>query len=69
MNEWKSIETAPLDGTEVLVVVVFGDDIAPIYAVACSTGGIWRDCGDQGFGGLADIEPTHWMPLPPAPHS
>lgn len=63
---WKLIETAPRDGTDVLITD--GKD----YAVAYFNGEQWRDVGDIGWAGI-DIDypdedqPTHWMPLPKPP--
>jgi len=65
---WRPIETAPKDGTEVLVLAVY-DDGPPAYAVAAWDGEEWRDVGDIGWGGMhgEDNQPTHWMPLPAPP--
>lgn len=82
MSEWQPIETAPKDGTTVIV----GFDIASVWIVrsACwddgqgwdSTGfdsldearGWWSYCNSVSSEKLEGIyEPTHWMPLPPAP--
>lgn len=58
---WRSIETAPRDGTEVL-------------ANAAGLGHVvayWDDGESQwgtGLGYLDSNAPTHWMPLPPLPH-
>ncbi len=63
MSEWQPIETAPRDGTEVLTFgkhgtsVLFWDD--EYAAEKC-----WRE--KSAWLALRD-EPTHWMPLPPAP--
>lgn len=58
---WQPIETAPKDGTQVLV---FGNGR---YAVAHFDGEEWRDAGDIGWAGMhgEDNQPTHWMPLLP----
>ena len=62
MSEWQPIETAPQDGTQILV---FGHDT---FAVAEFRNGEWRDMGDIGWGGFyAEVMPTHWMPLPEPP--
>lgn len=68
-GEWQSIETAPLDGSAVLVVmdgeVAFAwyDDGCDDKGVQCDEPGwMWFDQYDTG-----DCEPTHWMPLPKAP--
>lgn len=67
MTEWRPINTAPKDGTPVLifeggsgdtdiVVAVYEDQWLPEYR--------WR--GTYGDGDAA-WNPTHWMPLPKAP--
>ena len=61
MSEWQPIETAPRDGTRVMLIDTF-DQWHYI--------GRWNaDLGDQGF--WEDMSeyalPTHWMPLPAAP--
>lgn len=68
---WQPIETAPRDGTEVLVCRVYEDGKAE-YAVAHNydDGNGWRDMGDLGWAGMTheeDNQPTHWMPLPTPP--
>jgi hypothetical protein len=75
--EWKPIETAPKDGTPFLTfsadaardpsVSALGTKGTPVLAMAWVMGdpspidehGDWRD--------INCYEPTHWMPLPPAP--
>ena len=73
MSEWQPIETAPKDGTRVLVFG-FGDDfevvrwtpdaglIAP--GLPFNRTGAWKTSQD---GWLLPNEVTHWMPLPPPP--
>ena len=62
-HEWQPIESAPRDGTEVLLVCVTGD-IGVCY---------WRTDGkdNQGYWtwglGHSFFGPTHWMPLPKPP--
>lgn len=54
---WQPIETAPKDGREVLAG--FQGQFKWVSFIAFATpDGVYRDC-------FAD--PTHWMPLPPAP--
>ena len=80
MNEWQPIETAPKDGTRVLL---FGgeqevwksqrDSKAGPMVVGWADGTeygeqAWRFCTyDSGFYGRLDTQPTHWMPLPEPP--
>ena len=66
---WQPIETAPKDGTE---IVLFGDarwprgivptypDLKGVVGVGHYAGGIWQFMSRIG-------EPTHWMPLPHPP--
>ena len=63
MTKWQPIDTAPKDGTDVLV---FED---PMMVGAYwdtdprdEGGQIWRILGVCEY-----LHPTHWMPLPPAP--
>jgi hypothetical protein len=68
-NGWMAIETAPRDGTQVLVGVwVVGYYNGSERRWSCWTIGVQ---GSGGFGcdGEWGDEPTHWMPLPPAPVS
>ena len=61
-TEWSPIETAPTDGTEVLVFVP--RRLGALYAGASNvTGAQWWSRN------LGDLKPTHWMPLPKAPLS
>lgn len=56
-QHWQPIETAPKDGTEVVVVDFDGDRF-----IASSTDGKnWYDCAYPVYC------PTHWMPLPAPP--
>jgi len=57
---WQDIETAPKDGTEVLLYVPrrLGDLVA---MGANKTGTQWWARN------LGDLKPTHWMQLPPPP--
>ena len=57
--EWQPIETAPKDGTPVLV----HDEGAIEIATWDSDSDAWRDCS----GHKMWPSPQHWMPLPDPP--
>lgn len=61
MSEWQSIETAPRDGTRVLIA-----DQNTWMAVARNwpCNGFWIE---DAASGLRLNDPTHWMPLPTPP--
>ena len=76
--EWKTIETAPKDGTRILVVNrdegydkevgyrTYSSDIGVASwekGLGLSMGWISTSCCD----GVSCFEPTHWMPLPKPP--
>ena len=61
MNEWQPIETAPMDGAEIIIL----DD-------GCVRTGHWNEHIGKFTGVGGNIfnwceNPTHWMPLPDAP--
>jgi hypothetical protein len=77
-NKWQPIETAPKDGTKILVgwfIGADGQDISDMQRVSVAQ---WQDedeseCGVKGwwdaattavYGGMIDPQPTHWMPIP-----
>ncbi len=80
MTEWQPIETAPKDGTSILVYVA-GESLYPTAANYCSREYLLEEYGDAeymdegwywGYGYPTDfsahvIEPTHWMPMPAPP--
>jgi hypothetical protein len=68
MMEWKPIETAPKDGTRILVFDrEYHGEIA-----ACEFNKEWGwverglDYATEVWG-YGEMEPTHWMPLPQPP--
>ena len=64
---WQSIETAPKDGTLVLLSCVgWPHSIIRHEPWPIKVGGWWKTRWDI-FG--ASWEPTHWQPLPPAPQA
>lgn len=78
--EWQPIETAPKDGTEVLLGKWVNDEWRVCQAAWCYFPGhdnhvqgyessVWWWNGDADWGGITEDEgPTHWAPLsaPPA---
>lgn len=61
MSEWKPIETAPTDGTKVLIFWAYW---SAVPFVAYFRHGQW--IGDEACSDGVD-DPTHWMPLPDPP--
>lgn len=81
MGEWQPIETAPKDGTEVLVGRYVNGEWRLCQAGWHHFPGCdnpiqgyepdvwWWNC-DADWGGITDDEgPTHWMPLTEPPHT
>jgi hypothetical protein len=63
MQEWQPIETAPKDGSAIIVVQ------NKVRAVAgwSRLGGYWQVLPCDPTGAVNRICPDHWMPLPPLP--
>lgn len=61
---WQPIETAPLDGTVVLVRFTKNRGRMPCAITASNPTGIqwWSPL-------VGAVKPTHWMPLPAPPES
>jgi hypothetical protein len=65
MSEWQLIETAPKDGTEILLC---GPDWkGGQYRTTSAWPDNWSGKWPCFYMAYAAGEPTHWMPLPPAP--
>ena len=64
-RRWRPIDTAPKDGTRVLVAVV--GEYGPDLKIA-GYNFHWREDEQGGSASMCDL-PTHWMPLPEAPTS
>lgn len=74
---WKPIDTAPKDGTQILICMAFDADIRPIqrdiFGLFVHRAAWWGD--DVGWNVYnsqpceqpAFFEPTHWMPIPEPP--
>lgn len=61
---WQPIETAPKDGTFVLLFGPHHRAGQDRQLTACWDGQTWESA-DDGYG--IYLKPTHWMPLPEAP--
>ncbi len=69
MTDWQPIETAPRDGTEILIfepasaakIHVVSWQESEDYKVWCYAEEVLSDICPEG------AEPTHWMPLPQPP--
>ena len=59
MTDWQPIETAPKDGTEIILTAQNSEGTWKVD-VGCFSAGILWDWGWR-------FRPTHWMPLPPPP--
>lgn len=69
MNTWQPIETAPKDGTEILI----GQSYKDVWysCVVEWNSNEWRltETGSYAEDAVPDIDPTHWcqIPEPPTP--
>jgi hypothetical protein len=64
LTDWRPIDTAPRDGTFLLLFAASGDAVSAIcpFQVARWTHDSWESEDSR----LIE-RPTHWMPLPPPP--
>ena len=68
---WQPIDTAPKDGTWILLAADSGYTTTPLRVSVCQWSfdtyhSFWRDHSCDNFRDDGD-EPTYWMPLPPVP--
>jgi hypothetical protein len=66
-GQWKSIETAPKDGTRVLIWRKSYWRDHTFAAEFLQDDNRWTVFDGKEWHGLRGEYPTHWMPLPPAP--
>lgn len=75
MSGWQPIETAPKDGSEILVYGGHYDsdlnskpdeEESGVSHVWASKSEAFSICGSCYYGAYI-LNPTHWMPLPPPP--
>ena len=71
MTEWQPIETAPKDGTEVLLWGRYWSDSQGLFSrphVGSYVENLERwQVGVSHHDYRFRVRPTHWMPLPPPP--
>lgn len=66
MGEWQPIETAPKDGTELLLFSAGQIDCGYwSTSVWVASGGAWIIYESRSD--TVELSPTHWMPLPEPP--
>jgi hypothetical protein len=66
---WQPIETAPRDGTSILVVRGRHIEVSRYYRTETFEFGVLKRAA-EGWSGYSLIpipDPTHWAPLPPLP--
>lgn len=67
---WQPIETAPKDGRDVDLWVIFDNgEQGRASNSSYEFGRWWSDYCGQLHSSNSDFTPTHWMPLPPPPTS
>jgi len=69
MTEWQPIETAPKDGTDILIYQppekIWGLIFEHVIYVCHFDGrGRWTESDGERY---SNFKPTHWMPLPEPP--
>lgn len=76
MSDWQPIETAPRDGTHILVInAAFlheGEMCVAFWHTLRGEkqeDGRWDVTGYGGYEAEPEVEPTHWQPLPEPPSS
>lgn len=67
-DAWQPIETAPRDGSEILVGDFKETDVEDhCYGVVFWREGKWTDGLGPAWAWSGEFYPTHWMPLPSPP--
>lgn len=64
---WQPIETAPRDGTTILMGKFHDGDFYWMASGRIEDGQFWCDFPDEFFVPFSHQNPTHWMPLPAPP--
>ncbi len=71
-HDWQPIETAPKDGTPMLLWGIDDCNQGPKVWLGCWSTGCWYGPAWVGYEHRSDTEylkPTHWMKLPEPPES
>lgn len=63
MTDWQPIETAPKDGSWIIVTSTHNQ----YYRAAIMWDDYWQDCNEANHDSFMDKSATHWMPLPDPP--
>ena len=70
MSEWQPIETAPKDGTRVVLFQPKNDGKGYIACASWDSYWQWVERGADyatELTGVGELHPTHWQPLPEPP--
>lgn len=71
MSEWKPIETAPKDGTAILLSLSDGNMVVAEFVTVSDGSSGWEmfheELGDCRRGYFCSVTATSWMPLPEPP--
>lgn len=77
LNPWRQIETAPKDGTHILVLSAKGAHVSlwEEWLPPDGAGGFWgiqigdgdNACDPTWDHNVVSLKPTHWLPLPAPP--
>jgi hypothetical protein len=72
MMDWQPIETAPKDGTNVLLYATWMDiSVGKFYRDErwrlTADGFLAKESEGDTYTEYFEVAPTHWMPLPPKP--
>lgn len=67
-NGWQPIETAPRDGTHILLLDevsgwIGSGNVSPVNR------SYWGEWDQKGYGAMFPHQPTHWRPLPAPPET
>lgn len=77
MSEWIPIESAPKDGTRIILARIGATEAAPEFGIEYAPPHVWWCCSgawsskyrnwNDGVEPCGLASPSHWMPLPEPP--